>query len=111
MTAQSFTLVCDLQGTAWTKPIIFHYDEYPAGWCSSAPNPTCGSYVGEIITDNQTVNLTLNQNEILSKGTAFWTCAHGTKSAGFNATVIGKQMFKLRSLYSMLGPMFVMLMS
>lgn len=76
-----------------TKPIIFSYDGHPAGGCSSPPNPTCVSMVGTIVTDNQTVNLTLNQNEILSKGTALWTCAHGTKSACFNATVIGKQMF------------------
>lgn len=88
LTAQSFNLVCDLQGTPWTKPIIFSYDGNPAGGCSSPPNPTCVSMVGTIVTDNQTVNLTLNQNEILSKGTALWTCTHGSKSTSFNATVI-----------------------
>lgn len=86
-------MVCDLQGTPWTKLIIFSYDGNPAGGCSSPPNPTYGSIVGTIVTDNQTVNLTLNQNEILSKGTALWTCAHSSKSASFNATVIGKLIF------------------
>lgn len=93
LTAHSFNLVCDLQGAPWTKPIIFSYDGNPACGCSSPPNPTCGSMVGTIITDNQTVNLTLNQNEILSKGTALWTCTHGSKSTSFNATVIGKLIY------------------
>lgn len=60
LTAQSSNLVCDLQGTPWTKLIIFSYDGNPAGGCSSPPNPTYGSIVGTIVTDNQTVNLTLN---------------------------------------------------
>lgn len=90
MTAQSFSLVCDLQGTTLTFAVSFTYDGSPAGGCGSPPSPVCGSTVGSITSGNQTVNLTLNQNEISSKGNASWVCTHGSTSATFKATVIGR---------------------
>lgn len=90
MTAQSFTLVCDLQGTVLTNTIIFTYNGSSGGGCGSPPTPSCGSPIGTIASDSKTVNLTLNQNEIASKGNALWVCAHGTELAPLNTTVIGK---------------------
>lgn len=88
---QNFTLVCDLQGTTWTNVLRFSYDGSPGGGCGTPPNPSCGSSIGIITPGTQTVSLTLNQNEILSKGNSLWTCTHGTVPADYNATVIGKQ--------------------
>lgn len=90
MTLQNFTLVCDLQESSWTNTLFFSYDGSPAGGCGSPPNPTCVSSIGVITPGTRTVHLTLNQNEILSKGNVLWTCTHGTVSANYNATVIGK---------------------
>lgn len=90
LTAQSFTLVCDLKGTVWTNAIIFTYNGSSGGACGSPPSPTCGSSIGTLTSDSQTVNFTLNQNEILSRGNALWACAHGTELAYLNTTVIGK---------------------
>lgn len=88
MTLQSFTLVCDLQGAVLVNPVTFSYDGTPAGGCGSPPNPTCGSLVGTIVSDSQTVNLTLNQIEIKNIGNASWICEHGTSSPPLITNVI-----------------------
>lgn len=90
LTAQSFTLVCDLQGSTWTQSLIFSYaNGKTGGGCTFPPNPACGSSVGTITSDTQTVNLTLSQDKILDIGDNVWKCTHGTDpAANFSATVI-----------------------
>lgn len=89
LTLQSFSLVCDLQGTPWTSPLSFTYDGNPAGGCGTPP-ASCGSPIGSITkSSTQTaVTFTLNPGEILSKGNSEWKCIHGTDLASYNATVI-----------------------
>lgn len=90
LTADKFTLVCDLQGATWMNVILFSRNGSSAGGCSSPPNPTCSSNLGNITWDTQTVNFTLSQDKILDNGNALWVCTHGTVTAAMNATVIGK---------------------
>ena len=91
LTLQSFTLVCDLQGATLVDPVVFTYDGNSAGGCSSPPSPTCNSPYGTITTDSlNTLNITLNQNEIKTRGNAIWTCSHSSLTATYNATVICK---------------------